>query len=137
MDLVVKIKKDVHTLLQTLQHFNPKLGTIYEKNHYYFSYFKMARRQRNRVRYDAAQLDAIVSGQRQRTCMDVSKKGYLSKMKVMTAILNEMDDAIREEAFELNEDKTAKMHTGEAENIYMLILPISLNTAMRLFAAIS
>lgn len=97
----------------------------------------MARRRRNRVRYDAAQLDAIVSGQRQRTCMDVSRKGYLSKMKVMTAILNEMDDAIREEAFELNEDKTAKMHTGEAAKIYMLTLPISLNTAMRLFAVIS
>ena len=97
----------------------------------------MARRQRNRVIYDAARLDAIVSGQRRRTCMDVSSKGYLCKMKVMTEILNEMDFVIRDEAFELNEDRTAKMHTGEAAKICMLRLPISLNTAKRLFAAIS
>lgn len=85
----------------------------------------MARRRRNRVIYDTARLDAIVSGQRQRTCMDVSRRGYLSKMKVMTEILNGMDDDIREEAFELNEDTTAKMHTGEAAKIYMLKLPIN------------
>ena len=77
----------------------------------------MARRRRNRVIYDPARLDAIVNGQRQRTCMDVSRKGYLSKMKVMREILNGMDFVIRDEAFELNEDTPARSPIARTNGI--------------------
>ena len=40
------------------------------------------------------ELTRVAEGQSERTILDQSKKGYLSKMKVMTNILNDMPEAI-------------------------------------------
>ena len=82
-------------------------------------------------------LDAIILGQQQRTVLEATNYIYISKCRVMTKILDEMEDQIREEALELDENGNAKEHIGAAHGVLQLKLPISVATAQRLFAAIS
>ena len=41
---------------------------------------------------DIDNIDLVVEGQNERTILDKSKRGYLSKMKVLTAILKNHPD---------------------------------------------
>jgi len=79
---------------------------------------------------------SIAEGQSQRTIVQISRKGYLSKMKVLTNILNGVQD-LRHEALELDEDGVAMNHTGEAHHILKLKLPMSELVGKLLFAAVS
>lgn len=83
----------------------------------------------------AAQLDLVVRGQRDRCILEKSKKTYLSKCKVMTGILYKFPE-LHEEAF-ICENGIPLKHTGEANKIYKLKLPITVNIATKLFGAIS
>ena len=78
-------------------------------------------------------LDAIILGQQQRTVLEATNYIYISKCRVMTKILDEMEDQIREEALELDENGNAKEHIGAAHGVLQLKLLISVATAQRLF----
>ena len=88
-------------------------------------------------------LDAITAGQQQRTVLEDTNKIYISKCRVMTRILNELAGVdprgldIRAMALVLDANENAVEHTGTARGLYRLILPMSPDTARRLFAAIS
>ena len=88
-------------------------------------------------------LDAIAAGQQQRTVLEDTNKIYISKCRVMTKILNELAGVdprgldIRAMALVLDANGNAVEHTGTARGVYRLILPMSPDTARRLFAAIS
>ena len=58
-----------------------------------------------------AQLQQVVQGQAERNILEKSKGGYLSKMKVMTHMLNKFDD-IRIVALYLDENGAPLYHTG-------------------------
>ena len=83
-----------------------------------------------------ALLQHVAHGQSQRTILEKSKYGYMTKVKVMTEILNRADD-IRIRTLVTDENGTAQKHIGEASKIFKLQLPMSEETAQLLFAAIS
>ena len=83
-----------------------------------------------------ALLQQVAHGQSQRTILDKSKRTYMSKVKVMTEILNRSPD-IRIRTLVVDGDGSAQKHTGEASKILKLRLPISAETGQLLFAAIS
>jgi len=85
---------------------------------------------------NAAILAAVAQGQQERTLFESSKQGYISKMRTMTKILNGIVD-VRENALVINEENNAVEHIGSAHGVYRLILPISVNNAQLLFAALS
>ena len=89
------------------------------------------------LRLNRALLSNIATGQQQRNILDDSKRGYMSKMKVLTNILNTIED-YRHEALEIDEESgNTLMHTGLAKNIFKLKLPITAETGRLLFAAVS
>jgi len=57
-------------------------------------------------------------------------------MRAMTKILNDNLE-LRANALELAEDGTALQHIGTAKGVYKLKFPVTVDTARRLFAAIS
>ena len=83
-----------------------------------------------------ALLQHVAHGQSQRTILDKSKQCYMTKVKVMTEILNRSPD-IRIRTLVTDNNNVAQTHTGEASKIRKLKLPISAETAQLLFAAIS
>jgi len=91
----------------------------------------------DQLRLSRALLSNIAAGQQQRNILDNSKRGYMSKMKVLTTILNNIVD-YREHALQIdNNSGEALKHTDTASNIYKLKLPMTEETAVLLFAAIS
>jgi len=108
-------------------------------------------------------LDAIAEGQEQRTVLEDTRGIYISKCRVMTRILNELEgidvegNDVRVLALELDADKTVRCscpsaiassastlrcgraieHIGTARGGFRLNLPMRPDTARRLFAAIS
>ena len=83
-----------------------------------------------------AQLNLVVQGQKDSTIVKESKSNYLSKMKVMTSLLNSIP-GLRSDAIELTEGGLPVYHTGLAKHVIKLRLPMTENTARLLFAAIS
>ena len=81
-------------------------------------------------------LENVSDGQSRRTIVERSQMGYISKCRVMTRILNRIVD-LREDALELDADGVALEHTGAARGVFRLRLPITVDTARCLFAAIS
>jgi hypothetical protein len=81
-------------------------------------------------------LNRVVQGQEERNVLDISRNGYLSKMKVMTHLLERVP-ALKTEALEVDENGNAKKYTGKAQNIFKLKLPVSVDTAQKLFALLS
>ena len=86
--------------------------------------------------FNISVLQHVAHGQVLRTVKCNSMKQYLSKVKVMTDILNHSPE-LRNQSLECNEDGTAKKHTGMASNIFKLKLPVTVDTAKLLFAALS
>ena len=78
----------------------------------------------------------VAHGQSQRTILDQSKYTYLTKVRVMTEILNKLED-IRTRSLITDSNNVALKHMGEAAKVYKLQLPMSSETAQLLFAAIS
>ena len=60
-------------------------------------------------RLSAQQLDEIASGQQSRTVLAVSSERYISKCRVMTRILNSIED-IRSDALQLDENNQPTQH---------------------------
>ena len=83
-----------------------------------------------------AALEHVIQGQAERNVMKATQSHYLSKLRVMTGLLNEAEPAIRNEALEIV-DGDVRKHTGDAKHIYVLKLPMSADTAKLLFAYIS
>ena len=83
-----------------------------------------------------ALLQQVAHGQSQRTILDKSKGNYMSKVRVMTAILNRSLD-VRVKTLVTDTNGIAQFHTGEASKILKLQLPMSGEAAQLLFAAIS
>lgn len=65
----------------------------------------------SRSRLSVAELDAIAQGQQERTVLAGTNVQYISKCRVLTKILNEFSDDIRNEALELDEDGIARRRT--------------------------
>ena len=82
-------------------------------------------------------INQISQSQNERNILEKSKKTYLSKCKVMTEILNEHVQSIREDALELNRDGSPVYHTGDAKRVIKLKLPMSPDIGMILFTLIS
>ena len=105
--------------------------TVMHRNNY-------QRQQRN-----VEHLEAIAEGQEQRTVLEDTRHIYISKCRVMTRILNELEGVdsegnnVRALALDLDEDENAAEYIGAARGVYRLNLPIRPDTARRLFAAIS
>ena len=83
-----------------------------------------------------AELQHVVHGQTQRTILEGSKSGYMSKCKVMTAILNRNPE-IRQRTLITNDENEAQRHLSKASNIFKLQLPMTAESAKLLFAALS
>ena len=92
--------------------------------------------QSNKEIMNVETLDVIAAGQSQRQVLDHSLMGYVSKMKVLTNIINKIPE-LRSVALELDENGVAKHHSGKAKKVFKLQLPITVDTSKRLFAAIS
>jgi hypothetical protein len=82
------------------------------------------------------QLQLIAHGQTQRKILNQSQKGYLSRCKTITEVLNR-DAEVRSKTLEVDDNGIALMHTGDAKRLYKLKLPMSVEAAELLFAAIS
>jgi hypothetical protein len=81
-------------------------------------------------------LDSVIRGQAERNVLEVSRNGYLSKMKVITELLEKVPE-LKAQALELDANGNARKYKGEASNILRLKLPMSPETAQALFALIS
>jgi len=103
----------------------------------------MPRNNYHRQQRNFEDLEAIAEGQEQRTVLEDTKGIYISKCRVMTRILNELEGVdsegndVRALALELDEAGSAVEHIGVARGVYRLNLPIRTDTVRRLFAAIS
>ena len=103
----------------------------------------MPRNYNQRQQRNVEHLEAIAAGQEQRTVLEDTREIYISKCRVMTRILNELEGVdsegnnVRALALELDEDGNAVEYIGAARGVYRLNLPIRPDTARRLFAAIS
>lgn len=70
-------------------------------------------------------LDLVIQGQSERNILSKSKKTYISKCRVMFRILNKMTE-IRYDALHINPETDEPFeHTGLAEGLFKLRLPIS------------
>jgi hypothetical protein len=81
-------------------------------------------------------LGAVATGQQQRNISDISIRGYLSKMHVLTRKLNDIED-LRLDALEFDNDGNPKRHLNAARNVIKLKLPMEVETGRLLFAALS
>ena len=81
-------------------------------------------------------LENVSDGQSRRTIVERSQAGYISKCRVLTRILNSIED-LREDALEVDANGAALEHTGAARGVFRLKLPITVDTARCLFAAVS
>jgi len=81
-------------------------------------------------------LRSVAASQEKRNVNDKTINNYLSKMKVLTNILNNIDD-LRSDVLVLNDRGEAEKHTGRAKEIYKLKFPVTAETGQYLFAAIS
>ena len=88
------------------------------------------------MNFNRTQLALVARGQQKRNKSIDSINQYLSKMKVLTNLLNSIID-LREEALILNNNGQPSKHLGGAKNIFKLRLPISMETAQLLFACSS
>jgi hypothetical protein len=84
---------------------------------------------------DRSYLAQVVRYQAENNVSIATQKQYLCKVKVMTEMLNETTE-FREDAL-ITIDGIAIKHTGIAENIYVLKLPMSVDVGEMLFAHIS
>jgi hypothetical protein len=114
-----------------------KLSKRFRNQELTLSFFYSRRTMQQRRLPSAEALAAIILGQQQRTVLVATNSQYVSKCRVCTKILNEMEEEIRQEALELDENGAAISHLGLATGVLRLKLPISVLTATRLFAAIS
>jgi len=78
----------------------------------------------------------VATGQQQRNISDVSIRGYLSKMHVLTRKLNEIED-LRFDALYFDDDGNPVYHSNAARNVIKLKLPMDIETGRLLFAALS
>jgi len=85
---------------------------------------------------DLAALDRIVQGQAERNVKENSLSQYLGRCNSMFTLLYQ-NRALRVEAFEHDEDGNVLKHTGQAEKLFKLRLPMNVSTAKYLFAMIS
>jgi hypothetical protein len=72
-----------------------------------------------------AELQQVMIGQSQRTILQKSKSGYLSKMRRMTSILDNIEELTRISLVTNPATSEAMKHTGQASKIYKLILPMT------------
>jgi hypothetical protein len=87
---------------------------------------------------DREVLLAIAQNQREHCLSDDSISGYISKCRVMINMLyDKNDDNFRHNIFEFGDDDKPLYHTGGAFKLMKLRLPIELETAQILFAALS
>ena len=82
-----------------------------------------------------AAYEKIAATQRENDLAPDTQKGYLSKMKVMTIILNGTD--LRHEFLELDESGNALRYFGRAAKVLQLKMPLSVRAGKVLFAALS
>lgn len=94
---------------------------------------RAARRREGGLRL--AQLQQVVQGQAERNVIGETCDIYLSKVRVMCAMLHDHSE-LREEALVI-ENGIALKHIGKAHKVYVLKLPMSARDAKLLFAAIS
>ena len=81
-------------------------------------------------------LNQVATGQQQRNISSGSIKGYLSKMHVLTNKINQIED-LRFEALEFDVHGTPLRHSNAAHDVLTLKLPMAVETARLLFAALS
>ena len=101
--------------------------------------FEMLREQL-RSRLTVAILNDVAEGQQTRTVLDVTNVQYLSKVRVMTTLLNDIGE-LRPRALILEDEgdptSNALKHTGDASDVYKLVLPMEPEVGRLLFAALS
>ena len=83
------------------------------------------------------QLNLVVQGQSERNILEKSKKTYISKCKVMTRLLNQCDQDIRQQSLELDANGKEQYHTGLANGVMKLNMPMDVEVAQITFALIS
>ena len=81
-------------------------------------------------------LYSIVQGQAERNILDTSIQGYISKLKTLTKIIYEREE-LRAHALESDDSDNILCHSGLANKVYKLKLPMQVETAKQLFALIS
>ena len=86
--------------------------------------------------YSIEELTAVAEGQFQRTVLDETQKGYMSKMAVMSNMMDKFQEPLRGESLHIV-DNNAQHHIGEAARILKLKLPLTVRVAQSIFAAIS
>lgn len=83
-----------------------------------------------------ALLNQVAAGQQQRNISSGSIAAYLSKMRVLTCKINEIDD-LRLDALEFDINGNPLRHTNAASEVLKLKLPMTVETGQLLFAALS
>jgi hypothetical protein len=86
--------------------------------------------------YSLAGLDRIVQGQAERNVMATSKNEYLGRLNTMCKLIFENTE-LRSSALENDGNGNFYKHTGDADKLYKLQLPMAVSTARYLFAMIS
>jgi len=81
-------------------------------------------------------LNQVATGQQQRNISSGSIKSYLSKMRVITTKINQIED-LRLDALEFGDDGNPLSHAGAAHAVLKLKLPMAVETGRLLFAALS
>ncbi len=85
--------------------------------------------------YDQIVLQQVAQGQAERNILDKSKKGYLGKMRVMTGLLNKLEN--RATFLVFDEENNPVYYTGSADKIIKMVLPMEKNIGQLLFAMLS
>ena len=85
---------------------------------------------------DRSYLAQVVRHQAENNVAIATQKQYLCKVKVMTDMLNTTEE-FRIDALVTTIDGIAMKHTGNAQNIYVLKLPMAVDVGEMLFAHIS
>ena len=85
---------------------------------------------------DLENLDLLVQGQTERSLAAATRKIYINNVKTFITKL-QLVPALKEEAFDLNEDGSYKYHIGEASHLLKLKLPMTPRVIKAGFAIIS
>jgi hypothetical protein len=99
-----------------------EIATAFRDAQYYREYFLSWRIIMQQLKSTAA-YEKIAATQRENDLAPDTQKGYLSKMKVMTIILNGTD--LRHEFLELDESGNALRYFGRAAKVLQLKMPLS------------
>jgi hypothetical protein len=78
-------------------------------------------------------LNSVIQGQAERNVTEQTKKIYISQCKVMTSMIFNAAEDIRDQALVKSDNGTFLKHTGMAKDVYKLKLPMELEVAQLLF----